>query len=158
LKITVGISDMKTSSGADDVIITHSLGSCIGLSLYDPIARIGGMVHCMLPLSQIDPTRAQAMPAMFTDTGVPLLIQSMLDLGAEKRRLTAKVAGAAKLLGNSNTFNIGDRNQVILRKVLWKNKILIAGEDTGGTKARTMMLHMGTGVTTLRSGGLEYEI
>ena len=158
MKLTVGISDMKTSRNPDDIIVTHSLGSCIGLVLYDPEVRIGGMIHCMLPLSKLDPGRAQAMPQMFTDTGVPLLITALLEMGAEKRRLIAKVAGAAKLLGSSSTFNIGERNQVVLRKILWKNKILIAGEETGGTKARTLFLHMNTGTTLLRSGGTEYEL
>lgn len=158
MKLTVGISDMKTTSNMDDVLVTYSLGSCIGLALYDPKAQVGGMIHCMLPLSQIDPQRAQSMPQMFTDTGVPLLLRTLIDMGAEKRHLVAKVAGAAKLLDSSNTFNIGERNQVVLRKVLWKNKILIAGEETGGSKARTMMLYMSTGKTVLRSGGTEYEI
>jgi chemotaxis protein CheD len=94
---------------------------------------------------------------MFTDTGVPLLITALLGMGAEKRRLVAKVAGAAKLLGSSNSFNIGERNQVVLRKILWKNKILIANEETGGSKARTLSLHMDTGTTVLRSGGTEHE-
>ena len=158
MKLTVGISEMKTSTDPNDVIVTHSLGSCIGLSLYDPKPRIGGLIHCMLPISEIDPERASVLPHMFTDTGVPLLISAMLDLGADKNRLIAKVAGAARLLDCSNVFNIGLRNQVVLRKVLSINNILIAGEDTGGTKARTMILRMESGETILRSRGQEYEI
>jgi len=158
VKLTVRISDMKISSDKNDIIVTYSLGSCIGLSLFDPVAQIGGIVHCMLPLSRIDPARAVSTPLMFTDTGTSQLIQAVLEKGARKQRLIAKVAGAAKLLDNGNTFNIGERNQVVLRKVLWKNKILIANEETGGTKARTMFLHMSTGKTVLRSGGKEYEL
>lgn len=158
VKHIVGISDMKVSGSAEDSIITYSLGSCIGLALYDPQIRAGGLIHCMLPLSKIDLNRAAERPYMFTDTGVPLLIGALLDLGAEKRRLIAKVAGAAQLLDNSNSFNIGERNQVVLRKLLWKNKILIAAEDTGGTVARTMTLDLNTGSTTLRSGGRQYEL
>ncbi len=158
VKLTVGISDMKTSCDPDDVILTHSLGSCIGLVLYDPELHIGGLIHCMLPLSELDPARAQVMPQMFTDTGVSLLIAELLGMGADKRRLVAKVAGAAKLLGGSNSFNIGERNQVVLRKILQKNEIPVAGEDTGGNKARTLFLHMDTGTTLLRSGGTEYEL
>lgn len=149
---------MKVSSDKHDLIVTYSLGSCIGLSLYDPVAGVGGIVHCMLPLSRIDPARAASMPLMFTDTGASTLIQTVLEKGARKQRLIAKVAGAAKLLDNGNTFNIGERNQVVLRKVLWKNKILIANEETGGTRARTMILQMNTGKTLLRSGGQEYEL
>jgi chemotaxis protein CheD len=95
---------------------------------------------------------------MFTDTGVPLLLQTLLDMGAEKRRLIAKVAGAAKLLDEGNTFRIGDRNMVVLRKIFWKNNILIAAEETGGSVARTMYLYMDSGQTVLRSAGRQYNL
>ena len=149
---------MKIAAGPGDSIITYSLGSCIGLALYDPEIRAGGLIHCMLPLSKIDPARAIARPLMFTDTGVPLLIGALLDMGAEKRRLVATVAGAAQMLDRNNHFNIGERNQVILRKIIWKNRILIAAEDTGGTMARTMILDIATGITTLKTGGRTYEM
>lgn len=158
MKYIVGISEMIVSDNPEDLIITYSLGSCVGLTLYEPRLRIGGLIHCMLPLSKIDPARAVDRPCMFTDTGVPLLLTTLLNMGAEKRNLIAKVAGAASLLDNNGSFNIGERNQVIVRKLLWKNQILIQGEETGGTKARTMSLNMETGVTLLRSGGVEYEL
>ena len=158
MKYVVGISEMVVSDQAEDILITYSLGSCIGLALYEPRMRIGGLIHCMLPLSKIDPARAMDRPCMFTDTGVPLLLNTMLSMGAEKRNLIAKVAGAASLLDNNGSFNIGERNQVILRKLLWKNQILIQAEETGGTKARTLSLHLENGLTLLRSGGSEYEL
>lgn len=158
MKYIVGISEMIVSDNPEDLIITYSLGSCVGLTLYEPRLRIGGLIHCMLPLSKIDPARAIERPCMFTDTGVPLLLTTLIGMGAEKRNLIAKVAGAASLLDNNGSFNIGERNQVIVRKLLWKNQILIQGEETGGTKARTMSLNMETGVTLLRSGGVEYEL
>ena len=155
---TVGISDMKTTNRRDDVIVTYSLGSCVGLALYDPVAGVGGMIHCMLPLSKIDPAKAQANPSMFTDTGVPALLQAVFDLGAERAHLVAKVAGAASLLDEKGLFRIGERNHTILRKVLWRNDILIAAEDVGGTQARTLYLYMDTGRTVVRSGGQESEL
>lgn len=158
MKYIVGISEMKVSNRPEDILITYSLGSCIGLVLYEPRLQIGGLIHCMLPLSKIDPARAIERPCMFTDTGVPQLLGALLDMGAEKRNLIAKVAGAASLLDNNGSFNIGERNQVVLRKILWKNQILIQAEETGGTKARTLSLHLETGVTLLRSGGVEYEL
>ena len=158
MKHVVGISEMKVSDNPEDVIITYSLGSCIGLALYDPRIRVGGLIHCMLPLSKIDPARAVDRPCMFTDTGVPRLIMTLLGMGADKRSLVATVAGAAHLLDNQNQFNIGERNHVVLRKLLWKNSILISAEDIGGTMARTMTLNLESGLTTLRSGGKEYEL
>ncbi len=158
MQITVGISDMKVSNNPSDILITYSLGSCVGLTLHDPVAQVGGLIHCMLPLSKIDKERAKKAPCMFTDTGVPLLIQELLNMGAQKSRLVAKLAGAAKLLDDSNTFRIGDRNKVVLRKVLWKNDILISAEDTGGSVARTMLLYMDTGRTVIKSKGVERDL
>lgn len=156
--LTVGISEMRATSNPGDVLVTYSLGSCIGLGLYDPVARIGGLVHCMLPLSKIDPDRARENPAMFTDTGVPALLEAVLNLGADKSRLLVKVAGAAHLLDDRETFRIGERNKMILRKVLWQNDLLITAENTGGTIARTMTLRLNDGLTTIRSGGQQYEL
>ena len=95
---------------------------------------------------------------MFTDTGIPHMLQTLLDMGADKRRIVAKVAGASQLLDSNNTFRIGERNKVVLRKLLWKNNILIAAEDTGGTIARTMFLDISTGVTMIKAGGKRYEL
>jgi len=158
VQYTVGISEMRIADQPDDVLVTYSLGSCVGLTLYDPVLRLGGMIHCMLPLSKIDPVKAAQVPEMFTDIGVPRLIQSMIDHGGQMRRMVAKVAGAAKLLDEQGTFNIGERNFTVLRKVLWKNNILIAAEDTGGTIARTLYLYLDTGRTVIRSGGKEWEL
>jgi len=154
----VGISEMKISSNPDDVLIAYSLGSCIGLSLYDPVIRMGGMIHCMLPESKIDSGKAHATPCMFTDTGVPELLQAMMGLGGAKHRLIAKVAGAAGLLAANGAFKIGERNYVVLRKILWNNSISITAEDTGGMIVRTMCLHIATGKTTIRSRGEEKEL
>ena len=158
MKHVVGISDMKVSNRPDDILITYSLGSCIGLALYEPRLQVGGLLHCMLPLSSIDPDRAIERPCMFTDTGVPLLIGALRDLGAKTENLIAKVAGAASLLDNSGQFSIGNRNQVILRTLLRKHQIAIAAEETGGNRARTMCLHLESGTILLRSGGIEHEL
>jgi len=155
---TVGISEMQVSTTAEDVLVTYSLGSCVGLALYDPVACIGGLIHCMLPLSKIDPAKAAAKPCMFTDTGVPALLQAMFNLGASKKHLVAKVAGAAALMDEKGMFKIGERNFTVLRKILWKNDILIAAEETGGTIARTLYLYMDTGRTVIKSQGQEREL
>ena len=154
----VGVSEMKTSKKLEDGLITFSLGSCVGLSLYDPVAKVGGLVHCMLPLSKLNEEKAKENPCMFTDTGVIALLQSMIRMGADPRKLVAKVAGGAAPLDAGGTFKIGQRNYVVLRKTLWKNDILLAAVDVGGTKARTMKLSMATGETTIKSNGREVEL
>jgi chemotaxis protein CheD len=158
LNYIVGISEKKVSGDVNDVLVTYSLGSCVGLTLYDPVAKVGGLIHCMLPLSRINPARAIVNPEMFTDTGIPVLIEAVLDLGGRMGRLVARVAGGAAPLDDRGFFKIGERNYTILRKVLWKNNILVAGEDVGGTKARTVFLYMDTGRTVVRSNGVEVEI
>lgn len=149
---------MKVTNRRDDVLVTYSLGSCIGLSLFDPQAGVGGLIHCMLPLSKMDEQKAKANPLMFTDTGVLALLQAVFDLGAERRNLVARVAGGAMLLDEKRLFCIGERNYTVLRKVLWKNNILISAEDVGGSTPRTMTLYMASGKTTIKNAGQEREL
>jgi chemotaxis protein CheD len=155
---TVGISEMSVSSEPGDVLATYALGSCVGLSLYDPQARVGGLIHCMLPLSRIDPAKAERNPLMYVDTGVPTLLQALFDRGAQRKTLVAKVAGASKIMDANGVFNIGERNYTVLRKVLWKNDILVSGEEVGGSVPRTMYLHIDSGRTVLKVSGEEREI
>ncbi|MDD4050915.1 MAG: chemotaxis protein CheD [candidate division Zixibacteria bacterium] len=156
--IVVGISDLQTSGDPQDVFITYSLGSCIGVTAYDPAARIGGMIHYMLPLSQIAPDKAAARPAMFADTGVPALLNTLLSQGAAKNRLVVKAVGGAQLMDQHKLFNIGERNFLILRKILWKNNILIKASDVGGMMSRTLRLELDTGRVTVKSSHGEVEL
>lgn len=156
--ITVNISDMKVSSNPEDVLVTYSLGSCVGVTLYDPLQKIGGLIHCMLPLSKVDPERAKEVPYMFVDTGLPLMLQTLINMGANKSRIVAKVAGGAVLLDDNGMFRIGERNHIVVRKLLWKNNILISSEDVGGTIARTVYLQINDGKTIIKSAGKEYEL
>ncbi len=161
MTITVGVADMKHSSSAEDVIITHALGSCLGITVWDPVKKVGGMLHAMLPCSRIDPDKAAERPYMFVDTGVPLLFKEAYRLGAEKSRLIVRVAGGAAVHGKSDDedlFKIGKRNVAMLRKLLWKNGILVDAEDVGGHCSRTMSLEVGTGRVILRVDGREREL
>ena len=154
----VDIADMKLSNDEDDIIVTYSLGSCVGLTLYDPVKKLGGMIHCMLPLSKIDTARAKSSPYMFVDVGVTKFLQEMFARGARKSSIVAKVAGGASMLDDSNMFNIGKRNYSLLSKLLDKNQIKISGEDVGGTVSRTVFLYVATGETTIRSNGKSIEL
>ncbi|MDD5718443.1 MAG: chemotaxis protein CheD [Candidatus Krumholzibacteria bacterium] len=156
--VTVDISDMKVSESPQDILVTYSLGSCIGLALYDRVAKVGGLIHCMLPLAKIDPGKAALRPFMFVDAGVSKLLAALFDLGAQRRNLVAKLAGAGSPLGKEETFRIGQRNYTIMRKLLWKNSILIDAEDIGGAKARTMYLYMADGLVTVKSEGKEVPL
>jgi chemotaxis protein CheD len=149
-KIVVGISDLKTSGNVEDVLITYALGSCIAVAVYDFTVKVGGLLHFMLPDSSLDPQRAKAAPAMFADTGIPLLFKSCYTLGAQKKRMRVKIAGGANILDNSNHFRIGQKNITALRKIFWRNNVLIDGEDIGKDSHRTVQLSIATGEVIVR--------
>lgn len=158
MKLTVDIADFKVTADPTAELITYSLGSCIGVSIWDPQTRVGGMIHYMLPDSTVAPDKAKAKPAMFATSGVPLLFRSAFELGATKQRLVVKVAGGSCLLDDNGTFNIGKRNYIMLRKLLWKNSVLIDAEDVGGSVSRTMKLTLSTGRVTIRNRNGEVEL
>jgi chemotaxis protein CheD len=154
----VGIAEMLVSGRADHVLVTHSLGSCLGVALFDPETGWGGLVHCMLPLSRANPERAAAEPCIFTDTGVAALLGAMFEAGCRRERIVAKVAGAASQLDEEGFFRIGERNYAVLRRILWKNRILIAAEDVGGRDTRTLLLEIGSGRTLVKKDGIAREL
>ncbi len=147
--ITVGIADLKVSNNPEDILVSYSLGSCIGLAVYDPEVRVGGLLHYMLPDSSINQEKAAKNPAMFANKGIPLLFKQCFKLGADKRRMLVKVAGGSQIMGGGS-FNVGKRNYAVLRKILWKNKIKITNEDVGGTVNRTLYLRIADGRTELK--------
>lgn len=153
--VTVSISDMKIIDGQDDVLITYSLGSCIGVTLYDKELGIGGMLHSLLPQAKINPGRSEQNPYMFIDSGFTAMLNTFIQRGSNPRRLICKVAGGGNFLDPNGVFKTGERNYTMLRKMLWKYKMLISGEDVGGTIPRTMVLYMATGETAIRSQGRE---
>lgn len=152
-KVVVGIADFAVSNNPNIILTTYSLGSCLGIAIYDPVARVGGLLHAMLPDSTIDSTKAAAQPAMFIDTGVPALFRATYDLRADKHRLLIYVAGGAQIMDNSNYFNIGRRNYDTLSAMLEKHALRIQAEQVGGMVNRTMHLHLGTGEVTLKTSG-----
>lgn len=153
----IGIAEMQVSADTHEVLVTYSLGSCIGLVIYDPQARVGGILHYMLPDSSLDPLRAKEKPAMFADTGIPLLFKSAYMLGLEKRRARVVLVGGAQILDDSGYFNIGKRNYAMARKILWRNNVLVDAEDVGGRVNRTVYLDMATGKTMVKSPGQELK-
>ncbi len=157
-KKIVGISEMIVTNNTEELLVTYSLGSCLGVTVYDSVAMVGGMIHCMLPLSSVDKNKAGIKPAMFVDTGIPLLFEKMYELGAQKDRILLKAAGCGQIMDPNNRFKIGERNFTILRKLLWKNGVLIKNQDTGGNISRTVTLEMSTGRTFIKSQGTEKEL
>jgi chemotaxis protein CheD len=158
--VVVDIADMIISENPQETLVTYSLGSCLGITFYDPSIPIGGMIHCMLPLSKIDPQKAKERPAMFVDTGVQQLLRHLFQRGLRKARTLVNVAGGAHVLDNQGLFKIGERNFTVLRKILWKNNMLMNIQDVGGNTSRTIRLDIGTGRFVIKTGGQEtvYDI
>jgi chemotaxis protein CheD len=150
-EIIVGISDLKISNNIDDVLVTYALGSCVGITVYDPMVKVGGLLHFMLPESSLDMRKAGENPAMFADTGIPLLFKTCYELGARKKRMIVKVAGGASILDDTNFFRIGQKNVTAMKKLFWKNNVLIEGEDTGSNCNRTFSIHISTGKVFVRT-------
>ena len=149
--LVVDIADFAVSRDRDTALITYSLGSCIGVAIWDPVVRVGGLLHYMLPDSRLSAEKAKDSPAMFCDTGIPRLFRAAYELGAVKSRLLVKVAGGGALLDDNGTFCIGKRNYVALRNIFWKNVVLIDAADVGGCLSRTVTLSVATGVVLVRT-------
>lgn len=155
----VGVADMALSNSPEDVLITYSLGSCIAVVIFDPVARVGGMLHYMLPESCLDPEKAKLNPTMFADTGITLLFRQSYQIGARKENMIVKAVGGAQILDQNGLFNIGKRNYVAMRKIFWRNNVAVAAEHVGGTVNRTVRLEMATGKVFLKvSGNGEFEL
>ncbi len=153
MKTIVGVADMKVSNKRSESIITYSLGSCIGLVIYDPVARVGGMLHYMLPESSIDKKKAAARPYMFADTGIPRLFKFAYQLGGVKQRMKIYVAGGAEILDQKGFFNIGKRNYMALKKMFFKNNVMINKQDVGGNVNRTVRIEIATGDIYVKTSG-----
>jgi chemotaxis protein CheD len=154
-RIIIHVSDAKVSNDPADVLTTYSLGSCIGVCLYDQVTKIGGMLHYQLPDSKMDTERAQKKPFMFADSGMKIMVEKLVSMGAKKKRMKVKIAGGAAMDTGPKGFDIGKRNHLAIRKILWKNGMFIDAEDVGGNSPRNMYMNMDIGDVTIRSGGLE---
>ena len=149
--IRVGMADYKVGR-APSTIISYGLGSCIGISLYDPQAKAGGLLHIMLP----DSTQARPTdnPAKFADTGLPLMLRDVLELGASRSRLVAKIAGGAQMFAFANATDImrvGARNAEAAKKILKELNIRLLSEDTGGNYGRTVQIDLNDGAYKVKT-------
>lgn len=151
--LVVGVADAAVGCARDGRIVTYALGSCIGLTAYDPVARVGGMLHFMLPQPAPSSESAILKPAMYGSTGVPMLTERLASRGADPDRLVLVAAGAAEILAGAATMAIGKRNHAMLRKVLWRLGLELAASDIGGSQARTMSLDLTDGAVRVRVRG-----
>ncbi|MBP7459773.1 MAG: chemotaxis protein CheD [Candidatus Delongbacteria bacterium] len=156
-QLIVGIGDAKMSKLPVDQIITYSLGSCLGITIYDPGSKIGGMIHLMLPDSGIESFNRTINPYKYVDTGIPLIFNQLQKMGLDRKRAVIKVAGASQLLDSKGIFNIGKKNYEALQTILAKDQLRITASDIGGTINRTMTLNIDTGRVVLKCSNQEIK-
>ena len=151
----LGIGELGASRTPGDIIKTLALGSCVGIVMLDPTTRTAGLVHVALPESKIASSleEVKKLPGRFADTGVPALFEEMKRVGANQdiRKYTIKLAGGAKIMDMNDTFQIGKRNVLAIKKALWALGTGVVSEDVGGTISRTVTIDLGTGVVSLSS-------
>lgn len=158
-ELVIGVGDGAVSRDADSMLTTYALGSCVALMLHDPVARVAGMAHYMLPESPQSPPDCDARPYKFADTAIPFLLRAALAQGADKRRLVVFAAGGAQVMNDNSIFNVGKRNCLALRKTLWKFGLVAHAEDIGGSVVRTVRMEVGTGRVWLQyPAGKRWEL
>ncbi len=157
--LTVGMGEIQVVRGAGNVLTALGLGSCIGVCLYDPLTRVAGMVHVVLPKSQSD--KSGELPGKFADTAIPAIVQKMVEMGASASRLKSAIAGGAQLFqfGVSSSLDVGARNAEAVIAALREMGIPLQAKDVGGSIGRTLRLVSDNGLVAVRTiGGAEREL
>jgi chemotaxis protein CheD len=154
----VNFSDMKISSNPVETLVAFSIGSGMGVTVYDPISGIGGILNFMLPNSSLaNGVNPDRMPFMFADTGIPAFLNAMFAQDAQPDRLKVVIAGGAHILDQTDAFNIGQRNLEALKAGLEAYNLKIYHENTGGSNSRTLSLEIGSGRSSIRIFGAGEE-
>ena len=154
----VGIGEWVVANGKDDVIKTYALGSCIAVIIIDTKLQIAGLIHIALPDSTIDAEKAKKLPGYFADTGLPLMIEEMKEKGSVRANIMVKIAGGATVMDDKGIFDIGKRNLLAAKRILWKSSLGAVGEDTGGEISRTVTVRVADGETTISSSNKQWQI
>jgi chemotaxis protein CheD len=154
-RLVIGIGEYTVSDGPNDLLVTHALGSCIAVCLWDPGVKAAGMLHFLLPEAKLNPARAQVQPGTFADTGIPILYDAMQKLGVNRKRCTVRLIGGAEMAASEGNagFQIGKRNALAAQSILWKAGLFVSKSLVGGKDVRTVSFEVGTGAIRVTSGG-----
>lgn len=156
--VSVGLGELKIRRNSADVLVAYGLGSCLGVGMYDPAIHLAGLLHAVLPTS----TAAGAPQTRFVDTGIPLLLERMLEAGGQMARLTTYLVGGATMLPRQtegmDIIRIGERNVAAARSTIAHLGVKVTCEAVGGSRGRTVRLYVQTGELTLRTLGNHEEL
>lgn len=154
MTIYVGVGDLAVCDIPGQQLKTMALGSCIAVLAFSKKSPVTGMLHFQLPESSINPNLAKEKPAMFADTGIAKLFREFSAKGVAPAEMIVKLVGGAQIMDPQNTFNIGKRNYLAAKKILWANRIWPAKEDVGGNHSRTVSVSIGKDIVELSSPGI----
>lgn len=161
--INLGLGELATSNDPNDLLVIYGLGSCLGISMVDPVIRVSGLLHAVLPESLNEPDCDNSTKCgKYVERGIENLLTHMVKLGANKQRLVIRMVGGANMLiapGLSNTFEIGTRNIDKARATFQRLNMKVVAEEVGGHTGRTIRVYVGDGRVTVRAiGEKEHEI
>ncbi len=148
--LAVGLGELQVSRDPQDQLVAYGLGSCVAVAMHDPVARVAGLLHAVLPER---PREAAPLCPKYVDTGIPALLARLEELGAVRSRLRVRMVGGANMLASANAglaLNIGERNIAMARSTLAGLRLRLAAEDVGGNKGRTVRLYVADGRMTVR--------
>jgi chemotaxis protein CheD len=156
--IHVGIGDIGVSRDAAEVIKTFALGSCVAVIAYDRLHKVAGLMHVALPDATINPQKAQDKPGYFADSGMPVFMDLLRKTAAAQASLAIKLVGGSNIMDDNARFDIGKRNVLAIRKLLWKLGLGTIAEDTGGNISRTVTIAVATGEVVIHSAGKQWNL
>lgn len=158
MRYDIGIGGWEVSNRLGDVLKTYSLGSCLGVAVIDVKNPVAGMIHIALPDSKMDREKAKRMPGYFADTGLPVLFNALEKKGGNRRQFVIKVAGGASMMDSSLQFDIGRRNIMAVKRILWKMGYGVKKDDVGGNIARTMAITVNQEIVELSNAKRKWSI
>ena len=147
-RVHVNVADMKLSTSLDAELTTYGLGPCIGITFFDPRARVGALLHAQLPLARANASRALASPFTYVDRGIIETLRALAACGADRQRLVVHLAGGAAGIHGAE---IGPRNVVVAERMMERHHLLVVERQLGGNVARTMTLDLASGRTSIRA-------
>ncbi len=154
----IGIGEFLVSNNTEDILKTYALGSCVAVIIYDKVKRIAGMIHIALPDSKVNPKKAETRPGFFADTGMPALISEMKKKGATKQNIWIKLTGGSNIMDEEKTFDIGRRNTIAVKRLLWKNGLGVIKEDIGGNISRTVSVAVEDGEVLISNAKEKWKL
>ena len=158
MRIDIGIGQLEVSSRPEDELKTYALGSCVAVVIWDKVHKVGGMVHVALPESSINMEKASTQPGYFAHTGIEELLKKFRAKGGDPRTSVTKITGGSRIMDENNTFDIGRRNILAVKRYLWKYRMGVVNEDTGGKISRTVSLYVDSGKVSLSNASAKWEL